>query len=147
MLDDKLDCKDLKKAGLKVTLPRVKILNILENTKQRHISAEEVYKGISAKYPHKDELWIWIPPDEQAVGLLKNFLDSFQTSPGLKNNQMEVEFLGDNAKELALIFKESFLPIPQTVTKANLPIAVLRYKAGTLNSRKAMVTPFLPENR
>ncbi|MBS0286273.1 MAG: ferric iron uptake transcriptional regulator [Proteobacteria bacterium] len=46
MLDDKLENKDLKKAGLKVTLPRVKILNILENAKERHISAEEVYKKL-----------------------------------------------------------------------------------------------------
>lgn len=35
---------DLKKAGLKVTLPRKKILEILENAKDRHLSAEEVYR-------------------------------------------------------------------------------------------------------
>ncbi len=35
---------ELRKAGLKVTLPRVKILNILENADQRHLSAEDVYK-------------------------------------------------------------------------------------------------------
>ncbi len=44
MLDDKLENKDLKKAGLKVTLPRLKILSILESAKERHISAEDVYK-------------------------------------------------------------------------------------------------------
>lgn len=37
--------KDLRKAGLKVTLPRIKILEILEKqTDQRHLSAEKVYK-------------------------------------------------------------------------------------------------------
>lgn len=46
MSEEKLDDKDLKKAGLKVTLPRLKILNILENASQRHISAEEVYKKL-----------------------------------------------------------------------------------------------------
>lgn len=46
MSEDKLESKGLKKAGLKVTLPRVKILNILENAEQRHISAEEVYKKL-----------------------------------------------------------------------------------------------------
>ena len=35
---------ELKKAGLKVTLPRIKILNILECSRNRHVSAEEVYK-------------------------------------------------------------------------------------------------------
>ncbi len=46
MSEDKLDDKDLKKVGLKVTLPRLKILSILENAKDRHISAEEVYKKL-----------------------------------------------------------------------------------------------------
>lgn len=36
--------QQLKDAGLKVTLPRVKILNILENSQERHLSAEDVYK-------------------------------------------------------------------------------------------------------
>lgn len=35
---------EIRKAGLKVTLPRVKILQILETSKQRHLSAEDVYK-------------------------------------------------------------------------------------------------------
>ncbi len=37
---------ELKKAGLKVTLPRVKILQILENSEVRHMSAEDVYKAL-----------------------------------------------------------------------------------------------------
>lgn len=36
--------KDLRKAGLKVTVPRVKILKILESAEPHHISAEEVFK-------------------------------------------------------------------------------------------------------
>lgn len=35
---------DLRKAGLKVTLPRVKILQILEESENEHYSAEDVYK-------------------------------------------------------------------------------------------------------
>ena len=37
---------ELKKAGLKVTLPRVKILKILESSLNRHLSAEDVYKAL-----------------------------------------------------------------------------------------------------
>lgn len=36
--------QDLKKAGLKVTIPRIKILNILEQHLNRHMSAEDLYK-------------------------------------------------------------------------------------------------------
>ena len=46
MPDIKLENTELRKAGLKVTLPRIKILNILENSLTRHISAEEVYKQL-----------------------------------------------------------------------------------------------------
>ncbi len=38
--------QELKKAGLKVTLPRVKIMQILESSQDRHMSAEDVYKGL-----------------------------------------------------------------------------------------------------
>lgn len=38
--------QELKRAGLKATLPRLKILNILEHSEQRHMSAEDLYKGL-----------------------------------------------------------------------------------------------------
>ena len=36
----------IKQAGLKVTLPRVKILKTLETSDKRHLSAEDVYKAL-----------------------------------------------------------------------------------------------------
>ena len=41
-----MESGDLKKAGLKVTLPRMKVLEILENSEQRHMSAEDVYRAL-----------------------------------------------------------------------------------------------------
>ena len=38
--------KELRDAGLKVTLPRVKILQILESSATKHLSAEDVYKAL-----------------------------------------------------------------------------------------------------
>lgn len=40
--------QDLKQAGLKSTLPRLKILSILESSDIRHVSAEDVYKTLLA---------------------------------------------------------------------------------------------------
>jgi Fur family ferric uptake transcriptional regulator len=37
---------ELRKVGLKVTLPRVKIFGILESATQHHMSAEDVYKKL-----------------------------------------------------------------------------------------------------
>ncbi len=106
--------------------------------------AEELYEGKSESYSHQDELWIWIPSTEIAVEHLKNFLSNFRSCPQVVNNPMEVELLGDNAKELKQIFEESFKPVPSKTTKEKLPIAVLKFKAGTINSRKALITPYLP---
>jgi Fur family ferric uptake transcriptional regulator len=41
-----VDGIDLKQAGLKTTLPRLRVLSILENSKVRHLSAEDVYKEL-----------------------------------------------------------------------------------------------------
>lgn len=38
------DEKELKNAGLKATLPRLKVLSLFENSEQRHLSAEDIYK-------------------------------------------------------------------------------------------------------
>ncbi len=38
--------QELRKAGLKVTLPRLKILQIFEDSDQRHLSAEDIYKEL-----------------------------------------------------------------------------------------------------
>lgn len=41
-----MESQDLKNAGLKATLPRIKILHFLEQSDIRHMSAEEVYKAL-----------------------------------------------------------------------------------------------------
>ncbi len=38
--------KNLRKAGLKVTLPRVRILEIFEQSTEKHLSAEDIYNKI-----------------------------------------------------------------------------------------------------
>lgn len=39
-----MDNGQLRKAGLKVTLPRLKILQIMESSPDHHLSAEEIYR-------------------------------------------------------------------------------------------------------
>lgn len=111
-------------------------------------SAEEVYQNRIGHYDHQDQLWIWIPPTQQARQHLTSFLSSFQNIlKNLNHETMHVEFLGPNADEYRQIFEQSFLPIANSISpnyKTDLPIAVLYFKASTLNSRKSMITPFIP---
>jgi len=44
-----MESSDLKKAGLKVTLPRMKILEFLEASKGSHQSAEDIYRALHDK--------------------------------------------------------------------------------------------------
>ena len=39
-----METADIKNAGLKVTLPRMKILELLESSPDRHLKAEDIYK-------------------------------------------------------------------------------------------------------
>ena len=40
------NAEELKSSGLKATLPRIKILEVFQNTTQRHMTAEDVFKAL-----------------------------------------------------------------------------------------------------
>ena len=44
-----MDAEDLKSAGLKVTLPRLKILEVLEKSSNHHLSVEDIYRTLIEK--------------------------------------------------------------------------------------------------
>lgn len=48
VLGGHLSSKELKKAGLKVTLPRMKILDMLEEHNDQHLTAEDIYRSLLA---------------------------------------------------------------------------------------------------
>jgi len=50
-----MDAEDLKSAGLKVTLPRLKILEVLENSPNHHLSVEDIYRVL---IEHHEEVGI-----------------------------------------------------------------------------------------
>ena len=41
-----MEQQDLRKAGLKVTHPRMRILELLEQTRPRHMTAEDIYRRL-----------------------------------------------------------------------------------------------------
>ena len=48
-----MESQDLRKAGLKVTHPRMRILELLEGIKPRHMTAEDIYRQL---LDHGDEI-------------------------------------------------------------------------------------------
>lgn len=45
-MNSKVQRSDLRKAGLKVTLPRLKIIEILDGAESRHLTAEDIYREL-----------------------------------------------------------------------------------------------------
>lgn len=46
MRDENTGTQELRRAGLKATLPRLKILDMLGSCRSRHMSAEDVYRAL-----------------------------------------------------------------------------------------------------
>ncbi|HSH84717.1 MAG TPA: ferric iron uptake transcriptional regulator [Guyparkeria sp.] len=72
-----MNSSELKKAGLKVTLPRVKILEIMESNLDWHMSAEDVYKELLAR------------GEEIGLATVYRVLTQFETADILKRHQFE----------------------------------------------------------
>ena len=113
--------------------------------------ADDLYTGTNGHYKHRDELWIWIPMTEQSIEQLKTFLNAFKSSPQIRafEKHVDVEFFGPNGKELSKIFKESFLHSSKHFFSnekgSGASYAIIRFPAGVINSRKAMIAPYLPK--
>ena len=67
-----MESGQLRNAGLKVTVPRMKILEILENADQHHMSAEDVYKALLSSGDDVCLATVYrVLTQFEAVGLLK----------------------------------------------------------------------------
>ena len=110
-------------------------------------SAKEVYAQQIGPYAHRDELWIWIPQTQDSQHHLQHFLNGFQSVIKGFKETLSLEFLGNVSEEIKSRFEKAFLGIPtkERNTTLSQAMVVLCFKASALNSRKTMITPFLPQ--
>ena len=97
--------KNLRKAGLKVTLPRVRILEIFEQSSERHLSAEDIYSKIREA------------GDEVGLATVYRVLTQFETAGILMKQNFE-----DNYSVYELIM--SFLSFVTPAFSASKPIGI-----------------------
>ncbi len=71
------ESQELKDAGLKITLPRVKILQILESSPAHHLSAEDVYKQLLTN------------DEEIGIGTVYRVLTQFEDAGLVKRHHFE----------------------------------------------------------
>jgi hypothetical protein len=109
---------------------------------------KEVFHGKEGLWDHQDQIWIWTPdggvPEQHLIG----FLNSFQTSPAGQNLSIDVEIHGPLAEDKKIIFLQN-LPKAKSVvshpTREGPTIAVLKFPAGSMTSRKSQISPYLPK--
>ena len=82
-----MDAEDLKSAGLKVTLPRLKILEVLENSPNHHLSVEDIYRVLIKHH------------EEVGIATIYRVLSQFEESGivhklNFENNQAVYELCG-----------------------------------------------------
>ena len=97
-------------------------------------------------YQHLDELWISVANSQTALSHLNSFLANF--SPATKEllTHLELEIFDQTNSEFSQIFKQHYpnISLQFNTKQEKMPLAILRFNAGALNSRKTMITPFLP---
>lgn len=108
-------------------------------------SASEVYEDKTGQYKHQDELWFWVPATQKGFDHLVSFLTAFQFGNKL-NHHASIEFCRGAPEEMQQIFVRNcpHIPCKLAASGSDLPLVILRFSAGLLNSRKAMITPYLP---
>lgn len=104
-------------------------------------SASEVHGDAPTPPTHQDEIWLWIPDTQTAQLHLSRFLSSFQNAPEVLNNKLQIQFQSGSTYDY--LFSRNFLPVPKK-EDPSLPIAILYFNPGSINSRKSMITPYLP---
>jgi Fur family ferric uptake transcriptional regulator len=72
-----VESQDLRKAGLKVTHPRTRILDILETAEQKHMTAEDVYRVLLDA------------GDEIGLATVYRVLNQFEAAGLVKRNNFE----------------------------------------------------------
>lgn len=112
-------------------------------------SAKQLYMGRLLDHAHDDELWIWVPNHETALEHLQFFLTTWQQLPEIENTITSVELYGKDGAIYEHILKESFSTKLKITyfSKHKFSICIIYYKAGSMNSRKTMISPFLPINK
>lgn len=105
--------KNLRKAGLKVTLPRVRILEIFEQSNERHLSAEDIYNKIRES------------GDEVGLATVYRVLTQFESAGILMKQNFENNFsvyelvTDDHHDHMVCIIQETLLNLKMILLRKN----------------------------
>lgn len=112
----------------------------------------EAYEGKPPSPDEYDEFWLsGIPEADESISRMRQFLTSLLLSPRHQGRHFEVHLVGPNAEQLPIfkgILKETIHDKEVQFRESQelkAMVMVFRFQQGTMNSRKADITPFLPK--
>lgn len=103
--------------------------------------ADEVILDHSPNFTHHDELWLWIPKTDRSIKHLETFLKGFSAASQKFKESLSIE-ISSHEPTLKQLFSKYFGSIQSKETPFEL--AILKYQPGAVNSRKSMISPYLP---
>lgn len=107
-------------------------------------SAEELFSGDVLQKSYKDELWFYVPEgNKKALHFLKSFLKEFQASPVIKEQDLEIVFMGNAIKyedDLLEVLQRGF---SKEIIRSMPSMLVMKVEQGSVKSRKTDVAPYL----
>jgi hypothetical protein len=113
-------------------------------------SLEALFDHKARHSEHLDEIWIYIPQDvEGGASHLRAFFNSFGASSGAQKSIKGVRVLGRHPllEEIieSTLLNQIKVPFEKIENKKGDSLIILDVLSGSMNSRKAMITPFLPK--
>lgn len=105
--------------------------------------AERVYKQIKEPYSHKDSLLIWIPDSDSSWSHAECFFRQF-TEQVERLQGVTIEIFGKKSDKLQEILSTIYPSIKINRNKGvEETVVIFNFRAAMLNSRKAMIAPYL----
>ena len=111
---------ELKNAGLKATLPRLKVLSLFENSVERHLSAEDVYRMLltSGEDVGLATVYRVLTQFEQAGILIRSNFESGKAVYELNEGQHHDHFICTSCGKVEEFYDPEIEKRQQTVAKA-----------------------------
>ena len=113
--------------------------------------AQEAFDGSMQKDGEEDEIWLSVNYDsDQSTSRFRQFLDFIKVSPKYSQIKLHLSIEGPAGQGRDLLSSIIRVTVPHMkcdfVEETDIPepIVVFKFIQGTMNSRKADITPFLP---
>ncbi|MCM8527840.1 MAG: hypothetical protein NE327_15065, partial [Lentisphaeraceae bacterium] len=113
--------------------------------------AKEAYDGSMKSNGEEDEIWLSVNYDsDQSTSRFRQFLDFIKVSPKYSQIKLHLSIEGPAGNGRDLLTSIIRVTVPHMkcdfVEETDIPepIVVFKFIQGTMNSRKADITPFLP---